>query len=261
MKIITSAEAKAQGLKRYFTGNPCNHGHIAERFVSSRECIGCAKEKNAAQYAKNPEKRREIARIYAAENPEKVKASCAKWHAENPEYSAKKNAEYYSANRDKEKARTAAYRAENPEKHKALTTAWRDANPERYAAMKKVYRENNPEKVQEYRKSQYVKMRDIELARMKEWRKSNPHLVNAATARRNAAKLNATPEWANKEKMEEMYKESARITIETGIVHHVDHIVPLQSKHVCGLHCEFNLQVMTGSENQSKSNRHWPDMP
>ena len=35
----------------------------------------------------------------------------------------------------------------------------------------------------------------------------------------------------------------------------VDHVVPLQSKFVCGLHCEANLQVITKSKNASKCNR------
>lgn len=47
----------------------------------------------------------------------------------------------------------------------------------------------------------------------------------------------------------------------TGIEWQVDHIVPLQSEFVCGLHNEFNLRVISQSENSSKKNRYWPDMP
>jgi hypothetical protein len=43
--------------------------------------------------------------------------------------------------------------------------------------------------------------------------------------------------------------------------HDVDHIVPLTSKFVCGLHCEANLQYLPSRVNQSKKNRYWPDMP
>jgi hypothetical protein len=47
----------------------------------------------------------------------------------------------------------------------------------------------------------------------------------------------------------------------TGIAYQVDHIIPLQSKYVCGLHNEFNLRVITAKENNIKGNRFWPDMP
>jgi len=63
------------------------------------------------------------------------------------------------------------------------------------------------------------------------------------------------PAWANKEAMLEFYKEARRLTNETGIEHQVDHIIPSNHKLVCGLHNEFNLQVLTKEENQKKNNK------
>jgi hypothetical protein len=41
MKTITRKEAREAGLKQYFTGKACIHGHIAPRLVSNKTCIEC----------------------------------------------------------------------------------------------------------------------------------------------------------------------------------------------------------------------------
>ena len=43
------AQAKAKGLDRYFTGKPCIHGHVAERYVNGGDCVECASGRSAAQ--------------------------------------------------------------------------------------------------------------------------------------------------------------------------------------------------------------------
>jgi hypothetical protein len=91
------------------------------------------------------------------------------------------------------------------------------------------------------------------------WRKQNAHRLNASVAKRNATKLQATPSWSNTKDIEMFYEQATELT-ELGFPTHVDHIVPLQSKLVCGLHCEANLQLLSASDNSSKGNRWWPDM-
>lgn len=39
--MISRQEALAQGLPRYFTGVPCKHGHISERFIGNSQCYQC----------------------------------------------------------------------------------------------------------------------------------------------------------------------------------------------------------------------------
>lgn len=80
-------------------------------------------------------------------------------------------------------------------------------------------------------------------------------------AKRRAAKLNATPKWLNDEhlrQIEQFYIEANKLTIKTGIEHHVDHIIPLQNNKISGLHVPWNLQVLVGpgpNGNQSKGNK------
>jgi hypothetical protein len=45
----------------------------------------------------------------------------------------------------------------------------------------------------------------------------------------------------------------------TGIKWHVDHIVPVRSASVCGLHNAFNLQVIPAADNLRKGNTFDPD--
>lgn len=40
-EIISRKEASLAGRKRFFTGRPCVHGHIAQRFVTTGGCVAC----------------------------------------------------------------------------------------------------------------------------------------------------------------------------------------------------------------------------
>lgn len=108
------------------------------------------------------------------------------------------------------------------------------------------------------------KARDPELFKSKErayyLRKtaSNPGYFVDKVARRDALKKSASPKWLSTEHREQImwfYDMSAKLTEITGVLHHVDHIEPLQGDISCGLHVPWNLQVLTGSENSAKGNK------
>ena len=96
---------------------------------------------------------------------------------------------------------------------------------------------------------------------MAAWAKRNSAKVNAKKAARMAAQKSATPAWANQFFIEEIYDLARLRTKYLGVKHSVDHIVPMTSKLVCGLHVEHNLRVIPHRQNISKLNRHWPQMP
>lgn len=131
-------------------------------------------------------------------------------------------------------------------------------------AKMKAYREADPAGKTQRDRVYHAANRSKRLAQMATWLAKNMDVHNAGEAKRHAQKLKATPAWAEDEYEQlvivEMYDLARRKTELTGIIWHVDHIVPLQSKRVCGLHCMANLRVITKAENCSKQNRFWPDM-
>lgn len=60
------------------------------------------------------------------------------------------------------------------------------------------------------------------------------------------------PAWANDFFIKEIYDLARRRTLVTGFAWEVDHVIPLQSKLVCGLHVEQNLRVIPKVDNRKK---------
>ncbi|WCM21345.1 hypothetical protein NDK50_07830 [Paraburkholderia bryophila] len=178
---------------------------------------------------------------------------------------------YRIANKEKLRAYSIAYNAENPEKRRTYNAKlngrlreMRNASPQlksQWNAYKRQSWAKNKES-ERARNARYVaKNYEKHLLRSRNWRLENPHKFRQYSADRRAAEARATPEWADKTVIREFYFAADFLGMVTGEWYHVDHIVPLKSKVVCGFHCETNLQVMLGIDNISKGNRHWPDMP
>jgi hypothetical protein len=133
---------------------------------------------------------------------------------------------------------------QNTERAKENRHRWYEQNTERAKESMHRWYEQNSERKKESRRRRYEKYRDKR---------------NALQARRRAAKKQAIPAWSDLETIKQIYAEAAELTKSTGIRHEVDHIYPLQSDYMCGLHVETNLQILTQSENAAKRNRTWPD--
>jgi hypothetical protein len=140
----------------------------------------------------------------------------------------------------------AALRKQMPEHFRVLRAAAYKRNRSQDLARSAQYAKNNPEQMRE------IKRR---------WAAKNIDYFVARNAKRRARRFQAIPAWANLQVMQGFYRSAKNATRKTRMAHHVDHIVPLNSKVVCGLHCEANFQILEGKENTSKGNRRWPDMP
>ena len=93
------------------------------------------------------------------------------------------------------------------------------------------------------------------IKRRKKRATKQPGYFTEKSSRRRAAKYAATPRWVNRGVLLLIYRKAAIMTKKTGIVYHVDHIVPLQHERVCGLHIPINLRIIPATENLTKRNK------
>lgn len=161
-----------------------------------------------------------VARAHGAANREAQRERSRRWRSEH-------GTAYRQAHREPERQRQRLYRQKNAERKNAANRRYREKNrgrrqPKPPSAARRAYQ-------------------------------------NAYCMFRKANKLRATPRWADMSNVRAIYAEAQRRR-ELGEDVHVDHIVPLKSDVVCGLHWEANLQILGAKENVAKRNRWWPDM-
>ena len=90
------------------------------------------------------------------------------------------------------------------------------------------------------------------------WKENNQEQVLADNKVRRRKHRQATPPWISRKQKSDMralYQAAIYMTKTTGEQYVVDHIVPLRSEVVCGLHVPWNLRVITREENLRKSNQ------
>lgn len=236
-EIVTRKDAMARGLKRYFTGKPCKHGHVDERKTSGGSCVTCVRE-SMRKRRKNPnlkareaaytrsrmmdpgvrQRQREYMRDYKKDNPErqeKSRACIRAWHQR------KKNDPEWAA-RERERCR---------EKDKK-----RRLNPE--------YKEWHSSYMKEY---------------MQDYYKNNPDAFLNYSRNRKARKKNAEGCHTAGDISAIIIKQNwkcvyCKADLKSG--YHVDHIMPLA---LGGSNWPSNLQGLCPSCNLSKGAKH-PDV-
>lgn len=179
--IINRKDAAALGLRHFYTGQLCRFGHDALRFVSSRECVVCSRERLA-------DKRNGVARpprVLLTEEEKKRRKSAGdkryrETHKPTPEQLAKRA----------EKCRR--WRERNPERSRELSRKYYEQDPGRFRASAKASRLRNIDKVRErfnawasknkahlkaYRAARYQANREKDLALSRIWKRANADRV------------------------------------------------------------------------------------
>ena len=120
---------------------------------------------------------------------------------------------------------------------------------------KKVDYEKHRDAYRENQKLYYEKNKNQIKEKVNSWRQENLARYNARMSKRRSDKIKATPKWADLKKINQIYIECKILQDILGVKMQVDHIIPLNGKNVCGLHCEDNLRIIHASENQTKGNK------
>lgn len=128
--FISRKEARERGLKRYFTGNPCKHGHIAQRQTTNGVCITCFAG---------------ISKRYRDLWPDRKRAQVKSYQSRNQNWKRKKDRESYLRHRDSRQAKNAV---------------WLSNNRDRMAAYKKRWAEENLDKVRSSRRNRKARLRN-----------------------------------------------------------------------------------------------------
>lgn len=230
---------------------------MATAYLTLKTCSVCKNAKPLSEFHRN--KRAADGLCYRCKP-----CNCAhvqKAREADPERTKLRKSADYLKHRDKRLQQVKAHRAANIETYALKAKARYKRDKEKVAAAQHAYYLKNAECIKQ-RSAEWTngnRARRKEIGR--EWRQRNKATVNFWDANRRAAEKQATPSWANSFFIAEAYDLAKLREKVCGGKWHVDHIVPLQSKKVCGLHVEHNLQVIPGGENLRKSNRLWPDMP
>lgn len=141
------------------------------------------------------------------------------------------------------------FKLKNHEKYAARVKR----STEKYADYYRTYREKNAAKCREYGIDYYRANKDLVRRRHAQYASLTMDRILARNRKRQAAKISAVPVWYDHRLVNDMYAEAKYQQLV------VDHIVPLQSQLVCGLHWEGNLQLLTTTENVRKGNHTWSD--
>ena len=142
---------------------------------------------------------------------------------------------------------------------------WSLSNAEERKQYKKLYRAREDVRAASLSYNNAWRAANPELFRQTqlEHRANNVEIYRSRWAKRRARKREAMPSWLTPDHISQInavYAEAKRLEEETGIAYHVDHIVPLAGKIVCGLHVPWNLRAIPGTENLRRPRIYSMDM-
>lgn len=221
----------------------------------TRQCRACANVIKRASKARRALLPRSEQQLEAARAQKR-----AAYHRNKDVVRQRRVAAYQATPEAVRKQRRAETYQKNRLAEQAAMRKYREANADALSLARKAYYQRNAELRRAQSRAWYAdnKPRGREARQL--WAAANPGLVAAYKALRKHKVRRATPVWSDLDAVAVVYELAAQRRLNGDDVH-VDHIVPIISEIVCGLHVPHNLQVIPAADNMRKGNRFWPDMP
>lgn len=218
-------------------------------------CLKCKKEKPIDNFPYSKNKKR------YSPCQECRNKSAKNWRNKNKDRVRELNILYRSQNLDKIKTLQKVYRENNKERRNEISRLWWHSTKDKRKLVSKAYRERCHKIIAEKKREYSLKNREKIRRKNLQWRRLNKAKINALNANRRSQKNMATPKWAKQHVVSLYYELAKLIELHIGKRVHVDHIYPLKSKYVCGLHCENNLRLMWAIDNIKKGSKVLENIP
>jgi hypothetical protein len=94
LRVVTRREAREAGLRHYFTGKPCLHGHTEPRMTHNKQCLGCHRDRQTRKRAEQPAEVKAAKRASYRKHKPAVVAAVTRWQRKNPEKRSATQAQY-----------------------------------------------------------------------------------------------------------------------------------------------------------------------
>jgi 5-methylcytosine-specific restriction endonuclease McrA len=268
--IITRDDARALGIARCFTGEPCKHGHIDERYVCNNRCVACDYARQVDRLAKRVKQDPDLTAKRKADALRKARAKqdqlrklrpltarqAAAESGQSQYFTGKPCSKGHIANRFTASKACVVCRAEakfpSQAKQREYSAKWRSANLERAAEVLKRFREKHKAVLLERGRAAYAAAPEKGRARTKRWREKNPEGMRAHAMARWALKKNSSGSYTAQDVKDLLKKQKGRCAncrCDTRKKFHVDHIQPLSRG---GLNVKANIQILCPTCNMKK---------
>jgi 5-methylcytosine-specific restriction endonuclease McrA len=213
---LTRVEAKALGLKHFWTRKPCVRGHMTARFTSGGTCVLCSGESQRGCFEPS------VVRVKRKDDGSEMRlcSTCGELKPKerfikNPRASdglayrckdcqKKARRVYYIANQERLSEGSRRYHAEHREQKSEYNRKYRTENSEKVAELCKQWRDDNQDWISQYTKEsnerrakegyfadRYMEKREEISEKSKEYRANNPDKILASRHRRRARKAKA----------------------------------------------------------------------